>query len=74
MWAFSQVTGWLLLLALTLTIPPLAGTDMVVDKLRRLSRHSPPALRPLYTVAGRGPFQGYYSPCSGRHYCLQGMD
>ncbi|NXH68111.1 SMRP1 protein, partial [Hydrobates tethys] len=31
--------------------------------------------RPLvYTVTGRGPFQGYYSPCSGRHYCLRGMD
>ncbi|KAM9588568.1 sperm microtubule inner protein 6 [Morphnus guianensis] len=29
---------------------------------------------PVYTVTGRGPFQGYYSPCSGRHYCLRGMD
>ncbi|NXX55457.1 SMRP1 protein, partial [Scopus umbretta] len=29
---------------------------------------------PVYTVTGRGPFQGYYSPCSGHHYCLRGMD
>ncbi|KFV53032.1 Spermatid-specific manchette-related protein 1, partial [Gavia stellata] len=29
---------------------------------------------PVYTVTGRGPFQGYYSPCFGRHYCLRGMD
>ncbi|NWI67333.1 SMRP1 protein, partial [Todus mexicanus] len=30
---------------------------------------------PLYSVTGRGgPSQGYYSPCSGRHYCLRGMD
>ncbi|NXT86515.1 SMRP1 protein, partial [Anhinga rufa] len=29
---------------------------------------------PVYTVTRRGPFQGYYSPCSGRHYYLQGMD
>ncbi|NXE75356.1 SMRP1 protein, partial [Cochlearius cochlearius] len=29
---------------------------------------------PVYTVTGRGPFQLYYSPCSGRHYCLREMD
>ncbi|KFO86764.1 Spermatid-specific manchette-related protein 1, partial [Buceros rhinoceros silvestris] len=29
---------------------------------------------PVYTVRGRAPSQGYYSPCSGRHYCLRGMD
>ncbi|XP_064294813.1 sperm microtubule inner protein 6 [Phalacrocorax carbo] len=29
---------------------------------------------PVYTVTGRGPFQGYYSPCSGCHYCLRGTD
>uniref|UniRef100_A0A8C6Y7T2 Sperm microtubule inner protein 6 n=1 Tax=Naja naja TaxID=35670 RepID=A0A8C6Y7T2_NAJNA len=23
---------------------------------------------------GRMPYQGYYSPCTGRHYCLRGMD
>lgn len=42
--------------------------------LRRLSRLSPPSLQPVYTMSGRTPFQGYYSPCSGRHYCLRGMD
>ncbi|NXY78399.1 SMRP1 protein, partial [Glareola pratincola] len=29
---------------------------------------------PLYTVTGRGCFHGYYSPCSGCHYWLRGMD
>ncbi|NXG91884.1 SMRP1 protein, partial [Stercorarius parasiticus] len=29
---------------------------------------------PLYTVTGRGCFHGYYSPCSGHHYWLRGMD
>ncbi|NWH20482.1 spermatid-specific manchette-related protein 1 [Grus americana] len=48
--------------------------DMVANMLHRLSCHSPPSLQPLYTMTGRGPFQGYYSPCSGRHYCLRGMD
>ncbi|XP_065716307.1 sperm microtubule inner protein 6 isoform X2 [Patagioenas fasciata] len=48
--------------------------DMVADMLRRLSRQTPPSVQPVYTVSGRGPFQGYYSPCSGRHYCLRGMD
>ncbi|NWQ93299.1 SMRP1 protein, partial [Burhinus bistriatus] len=31
-------------------------------------------LLPVYTMAGRGCFQDHYSPCSGCHYCLQGMD
>ncbi|KFQ83254.1 Spermatid-specific manchette-related protein 1 [Phoenicopterus ruber ruber] len=48
--------------------------EVVADMLRRLSRHSSPSLQPVYTVTRRGPFQGYYSPCSGRHYCLRGMD
>ncbi|KFZ60470.1 Spermatid-specific manchette-related protein 1 [Podiceps cristatus] len=48
--------------------------ELVTDTLSRLSRHSPPFLQPVYTVTRRGPFQGYYSPCSGRHYCLRGMD
>ncbi|NXS69323.1 SMRP1 protein, partial [Pandion haliaetus] len=39
--------------------------EVIADTLHRL---------PVYTVTGRGPFQGYYSPCSGRHYCLRGMD
>ncbi|XP_028943039.1 spermatid-specific manchette-related protein 1 [Antrostomus carolinensis] len=58
-----KVAGWLLLLTLTLTIPPLA------DVLHLL-----PSLQPVYTVTGRRPFHSYYSPCSGRHYCLQGID
>ncbi|XP_005143219.1 sperm microtubule inner protein 6 [Melopsittacus undulatus] len=29
---------------------------------------------PVYTVAGRIPFQSYYYPCSGRHCCLRGID
>ncbi|NXI97141.1 SMRP1 protein, partial [Psophia crepitans] len=48
--------------------------NVVTDTLRRLSCCPSPSLQPLYTVTVRGPFQGYYSPCSGRHYCLQGMD
>ncbi|NXI51571.1 SMRP1 protein, partial [Chloroceryle aenea] len=28
----------------------------------------------MHIMEGRGPLQGYYSPCSGRHYCLRGMD
>ncbi|NXG64342.1 SMRP1 protein, partial [Hemiprocne comata] len=48
--------------------------EVVADILHRLSGYSPPSLQPLYTVTGRGTCQGYYSPCSGRHYCLQGMD
>ncbi|XP_075383589.1 sperm microtubule inner protein 6 [Mycteria americana] len=39
--------------------------EVVTDMLHRL---------PVYTMTGRGLFQGYYSPCSGRYYCLQGMD
>ncbi|NXJ05207.1 SMRP1 protein, partial [Odontophorus gujanensis] len=46
----------------------------VGDMLCRLSRLSSPSLQPVYTMSGRKPFQGYYSPCSGRHYCLRGMD
>uniref|UniRef100_A0A663FD86 Sperm microtubule inner protein 6 n=1 Tax=Aquila chrysaetos chrysaetos TaxID=223781 RepID=A0A663FD86_AQUCH len=61
----SKVMAWLVLLTLTLTIPPLAEREVITNMLHRL---------PVYTVTGRGPFQGYYSPCSGRHYCLRGMD
>ncbi|KFW00347.1 PREDICTED: spermatid-specific manchette-related protein 1 [Eurypyga helias] len=39
--------------------------EVATDTLHRL---------PMYTAARRGPFQGYYSPCSGRHYCLREMD
>ncbi|NWZ31259.1 SMRP1 protein, partial [Asarcornis scutulata] len=48
--------------------------EVVADMLCRLSRLSPPSLQPVYTTSGRRPFQGSYSPCSGRHYCLRGMD
>ncbi|KFP61325.1 Spermatid-specific manchette-related protein 1 [Cariama cristata] len=38
---------------------------VITDMLHRL---------PVYTVTGSGLFQCYYSPCSGHHYCLRGMD
>uniref|UniRef100_A0A8B9TVM3 Chromosome 9 open reading frame 24 n=1 Tax=Anas platyrhynchos TaxID=8839 RepID=A0A8B9TVM3_ANAPL len=59
---------------LILAVLLLAEREVVADMLRRLSRLSPPSLQPVYTMSGRRPFQGYYSPCSGRHYCLRGMD
>lgn len=65
MLASIQVMAWLVLLALTPTIPPVAEREVITNMLHRL---------PVYSVTGRGPFQGYYSPCSGRHYCLRGMD
>ncbi|NXU79706.1 SMRP1 protein, partial [Oreotrochilus melanogaster] len=46
----------------------------VTSVLHRLSQCSPPSLQPVYTLTGRGTFEGYYSPCSGRHYFLQGID
>ncbi|XP_009992110.1 PREDICTED: spermatid-specific manchette-related protein 1 [Chaetura pelagica] len=52
--------------------------EAMIDILHRLSRYSPPCLQPLYTplytVTGKGTCQGYYSPCSGRFYCLHGLD
>ncbi|NXL88190.1 SMRP1 protein, partial [Alectura lathami] len=42
--------------------------------LHRLSWLSPPPLQTVYITSGRKPFQGYFSSCSGRHYCLRGMD
>ncbi|CAN0344276.1 unnamed protein product [Bubo scandiacus] len=39
--------------------------EVATDMLPRL---------PVYSVTGRGPYWGYYSPCSGCHHCLQGMD
>ncbi|KAM7077758.1 LOW QUALITY PROTEIN: sperm microtubule inner protein 6 [Ciconia maguari] len=47
--------------------------EVAADMLHRLSRLLPLSLQPVYTVMGWGPFQGYYSPCSGCHYSL-GMD
>ncbi|NWQ87110.1 SMRP1 protein, partial [Burhinus bistriatus] len=51
-----------------------ATREVAADMLHRLSQLSPLSLQPAYTMMGRGPFQGYYSPCSGHHYCLRGMD
>ncbi|XP_074669790.1 sperm microtubule inner protein 6 [Strix aluco] len=39
--------------------------EVATDMLPRL---------PVYSVTGRGPYWGYYSPCSGCHHCQQGMD
>ncbi|KAM6230499.1 sperm microtubule inner protein 6 [Porphyrio hochstetteri] len=47
--------------------------DVATSMMHRLQWQSP-SLQPLYTIAGRGPFQGYYSPSSGHYYCMQGMD
>ncbi|NXK09893.1 SMRP1 protein, partial [Herpetotheres cachinnans] len=43
----------------------LPQTEVVTDMPYRL---------PMCTVMGRGPFQGYYSPCSGHHNCLRGIN
>ncbi|XP_010188292.1 PREDICTED: LOW QUALITY PROTEIN: spermatid-specific manchette-related protein 1-like, partial [Mesitornis unicolor] len=52
--------------------------EAIATTLRRLSSslscRPVPSLQPVYTMSTKGAFQGYYSPCSGRHYCLQGMD
>ncbi|XP_019387413.1 PREDICTED: spermatid-specific manchette-related protein 1 isoform X2 [Crocodylus porosus] len=48
--------------------------EVVVNMLNSLSRKRLPALQHQHAVPGRRPFQGYYSPCTGRHYCLRGMD
>nr|XP_006986014.1 spermatid-specific manchette-related protein 1 isoform X2 [Peromyscus maniculatus bairdii] len=53
--------------------------DVVVNMLNSLSRNRTlPQIAPrcgcVDPLPGRLPFQGYESPCSGRHYCLRGMD
>uniref|UniRef100_A0A8D0L6Q1 Sperm microtubule inner protein 6 n=1 Tax=Sphenodon punctatus TaxID=8508 RepID=A0A8D0L6Q1_SPHPU len=48
--------------------------EVVVNMLNSLSRHQLPSLQHRYVIPGRMPYQGYYSPCTGRHYCLRGMD
>ncbi|KAM9207167.1 sperm microtubule inner protein 6 [Dugong dugon] len=53
--------------------------EVVVNMLNSLSRNQPlPQIAPrcgcVDPLPGRLPFQGYESPCSGRHYCLRGMD
>lgn len=79
-----------LFLSLTLSLPlfcnPVSGLgaagaerEVVVNMLNSLSRNQP---LPQITsrcgcgdpLPGRLPFQGYESACSGRHYCLRGMD
>lgn len=59
----------------------LAGSEreVVVNMLNSLSRNQPlPQITPrcgcVDPLPGRLPFQGYESACSGRHYCLRGMD
>nr|KAF6432968.1 ciliated bronchial epithelium 1 [Molossus molossus] len=53
--------------------------EVVVNMLNSLSRNQTlPQITPrcgcVDPLPGRLPFQGYESPCSGRHYCLRGMD
>ncbi|XP_039731472.1 sperm microtubule inner protein 6 isoform X2 [Pteropus medius] len=53
--------------------------EVVVNMLNSLSRNQPlpqitPRCRCMDPLLGRLPFQGYESTCSGRHYCLRGMD
>ncbi|XP_042311284.1 spermatid-specific manchette-related protein 1 isoform X2 [Sceloporus undulatus] len=48
--------------------------EVVVNMLNSLSRKQLPSIQHHYTIPGRMPYQGYYSPCTGRHYCLRGMD
>ncbi|NWS75972.1 SMRP1 protein, partial [Crotophaga sulcirostris] len=42
--------------------------------LDRFEREVVTETTPIYTTTRKGPFQGYYSLCSGHHYCPQGMD
>uniref|UniRef100_A0A8D2LLU8 Chromosome 9 open reading frame 24 n=1 Tax=Varanus komodoensis TaxID=61221 RepID=A0A8D2LLU8_VARKO len=51
-----------------------AEREVVVNMLNSLSRKQLPSLQHRYLVPGRVPYQGYHSPCTGRHYCLRGMD
>ncbi|XP_048221686.1 spermatid-specific manchette-related protein 1 isoform X1 [Perognathus longimembris pacificus] len=53
--------------------------EVVMNMLNSLSRSQPlPQIAPrcgcLDPLPGRLPFQGFDSPCSGRHYCLRGLD
>lgn len=53
--------------------------EVVVNMLNSLSRNQPlPQITSrcgcVDPLPGRLPFQGYESACSGRHYCLRGMD
>uniref|UniRef100_A0A8D0GUG7 Sperm microtubule inner protein 6 n=1 Tax=Sphenodon punctatus TaxID=8508 RepID=A0A8D0GUG7_SPHPU len=55
-------------------VPSFSEREVVVNMLNSLSRHQLPSLQHRYVIPGRMPYQGYYSPCTGRHYCLRGMD
>nr|XP_019590105.1 PREDICTED: spermatid-specific manchette-related protein 1 [Rhinolophus sinicus] len=53
--------------------------EVVVNMLNSLSRNQRlPQIAPrcgcVDLLPGRLPFRGYESACSGRHYCLRGMD
>ncbi|XP_049627031.1 spermatid-specific manchette-related protein 1 [Suncus etruscus] len=53
--------------------------EVRMNPLTSLSRYQPlPQITPrcgcMSPLPGRLPLQGYESPCSGRHYCLRGMD
>lgn len=53
--------------------------EVVVNMLNSLSRNRTlPQIVPrcgcVDPLPGRLPYQGYESACSGRHYCLRGMD
>uniref|UniRef100_A0A8C3H8F1 Sperm microtubule inner protein 6 n=1 Tax=Chrysemys picta bellii TaxID=8478 RepID=A0A8C3H8F1_CHRPI len=58
----------------TLLAPLVSEREVVVNMLNSLSRSQLPSVPHRSTIPGRKPFQGYYSPCTGRHYCLRGMD
>ncbi|KAK2507953.1 hypothetical protein MC885_015672 [Smutsia gigantea] len=54
-----------------------AEREVVVNMLNSLSRNQPqitPRCGCADPLPGRLPFQGYESACSGRRYCLRGMD
>ncbi|KAI2552447.1 hypothetical protein G5576_115285 [Homo sapiens] len=53
--------------------------EVMVNMLNSLSRNQQlPRITPrcgcVDPLPGRLPFHGYESACSGRHYCLRGMD
>lgn len=59
--------------------PVAADQEVRMNPLTSLSRYQPlPQITPrcgcMNPLPGRLPLQGYESPCSGRHYCLRGMD
>ena len=59
--------------------PAGAEREVMVNMLNSLSRNQQlPRITPrcgcVDPLPGRLPFHGYESACSGRHYCLRGMD